>query len=361
MSATYTTQLRLQKPGAGDRTWNTPLNANADALDALAPLGGLAVVPTETPSTTLNVRIAAGTFRKADGTVGSYAGTASQALTGGATNYIYLLDNATLTISTSAYPTNAAHVRLATVVAGASTITGVADDRVTLVVTYPGVAPVGATYVVQTADPALTAEFALATLSTGLLKVTTGTGVLTTAAAGTDYQAASTTLTAVAGLATTGLISRTGSGTVATRTITGTTNQVTVTNGDGVAGNPILATPQNIHTGANPTFAGITLTGLVTITDVNVALSATTGTKVGTAATQKLSFWGVTPIVQPSGASQAAITNGSGGSGTTIPAFGDTTTVNQAANLANAFTALFTLVDAMRTALVNAGMMKGSA
>jgi hypothetical protein len=43
------------------------------------------------------------------------------------------------------------------------------------------------------------------------------------------------------------------------RTITGTTNQVTVTNGDGVSGNPTLSLPQNIHTGASPTFAGATV------------------------------------------------------------------------------------------------------
>jgi hypothetical protein len=46
------------------------------------------------------------------------------------------------------------------------------------------------------------------------------------------------------------------------RTITGTTNQITVTNGDGVSGNPTLALPQDIHTGASPTFAGVTSTGL---------------------------------------------------------------------------------------------------
>jgi hypothetical protein len=62
-------------------------------------------------------------------------------------------------------------------------------------------------------------------------------------------------------LATNGLISRTGSGTVAGRTITGTANQVTVTNGDGVSGNPTLSLPQNIHTSATPTFGATTLNG----------------------------------------------------------------------------------------------------
>lgn len=42
-------------------------------------------------------------------------------------------------------------------------------------------------------------------------------------------------------------------------TITGTSNQVTVTNG---AGSITLALPQDIHTGASPTFTGLTLSGL---------------------------------------------------------------------------------------------------
>jgi hypothetical protein len=42
-------------------------------------------------------------------------------------------------------------------------------------------------------------------------------------------------------------------------TLTGTANQITVSNG---AGSITLATPQNIHSGASPTFAGATLTGM---------------------------------------------------------------------------------------------------
>jgi len=54
----------------------------------------------------------------------------------------------------------------------------------------------------------------------------------------------------------------TGDQPLGSRTITGTANQVTVTNGNGVSGNPTLALPQDIHTGASPTFAGVTSTGL---------------------------------------------------------------------------------------------------
>jgi hypothetical protein len=50
-----------------------------------------------------------------------------------------------------------------------------------------GGAPTAATYIVQTADAALTGEQVLASLGTGLVKNTTGTGVLSIAASGTDY------------------------------------------------------------------------------------------------------------------------------------------------------------------------------
>lgn len=49
--------------------------------------------------------------------------------------------------------------------------------------------------------------------------------------------------------------------------------------------------------GAHP----LTLNGLLTLTDVNMALGTSTGTIIGTATTQKLGFYGTTAIVQPSG------------------------------------------------------------
>ncbi len=73
----------------------------------------------------------------------------------------------------------------------------------------------------------------------------------------TDAQGLDSDLTALAGNSTNGLWARTGSGTGAARTITGTANQVTVTNGDGVAGNPTLALPQSIATTSTPQFARI--------------------------------------------------------------------------------------------------------
>jgi len=65
----------------------------------------------------------------------------------------------------------------------------------------------------------------------------------------------------LAGLATNGLVTRTASGSYTGRTITGTANQVIVTNGDGVGGNPVLALPQDLGTASSPTLSYLNLTG----------------------------------------------------------------------------------------------------
>lgn len=67
-------------------------------------------------------------------------------------------------------------------------------------------------------------------------------------------------------LGTNGLIVRTSGSTAASRTITGTANQITVTNGDGVAGNPTLSLPNTFYASGTftPTLtsSGGALTGL---------------------------------------------------------------------------------------------------
>lgn len=70
---------------------------------------------------------------------------------------------------------------------------------------------------------------------------------------GTNVQAYDADLSAVAGLSSSGVIARTGAGTAAARTITGTSNQITVTNGDGVSGNPTLSIPSNAALPGSPT------------------------------------------------------------------------------------------------------------
>jgi hypothetical protein len=134
MSTTYTPNIKLGQPALGDTGWSTPINNNATTLDGLAPVGGLCVTLHEVPSTSLNVFVAAGNYIQQDGTIGTYAGTASQVITASATKVLYLdlTASGALTVAAS-YPTTA-HVRLATVVAGSATITSITDNRQTFAV-----------------------------------------------------------------------------------------------------------------------------------------------------------------------------------------------------------------------------------
>lgn len=61
------------------------------------------------------------------------------------------------------------------------------------------------------------------------------------AGSGSGIQAYDSDLDAVAGLAVTGLVARTASGAASARTLTASGSGITVTNGDGVAGNPTIA------------------------------------------------------------------------------------------------------------------------
>jgi hypothetical protein len=129
MSNTYTANTKLAMPAIGDTGWAVPVNGNCALLDALSPIGGLAVTATEVPSASLHVAVAAGTYIKQDGTIGAFTGTASQAIAASSTQVLYLdLTNSGALVVAASYPTSP-HVRLATVVAGAGTISSVTDNR----------------------------------------------------------------------------------------------------------------------------------------------------------------------------------------------------------------------------------------
>lgn len=86
-------------------------------------------------------------------------------------------------------------------------------------------------------------------------RVTAGTNPTTLAGYGiTDAQPLDSDLTALAALSTTGIVTRTASNTFTTRTITTASSaRITVTNGDGVSGNPTLDLATTVTAGTNKT------------------------------------------------------------------------------------------------------------
>lgn len=101
-------------------------------------------------------------------------------------------------------------------------------------------------------------------------------------AIGTNVQAYDVDLAALAALTTTGMLARTGAGTAATRTITAGT-AISVTNGDGVSGNPTI-----VNTGVTSLTAGTAIsvsasTGGITVTNTGVT-SATAGSGISVSA-----------------------------------------------------------------------------
>jgi hypothetical protein len=60
----------------------------------------------------------------------------------------------------------------------------------------------------------------------------------------------------------------------------------------------------------------VTIASNLTVSAVNIVTDTTTGTKIGTATTQKLGFWNATPVVQPTTAVGSATVNSPGGGNT---------------------------------------------
>jgi uncharacterized protein YaiE (UPF0345 family) len=91
--------------------------------------------------------------------------------------------------------------------------------------------------------------------------------------------------------------------------------------------------------------------GGFTVTDANdFAFGTTTGTKFGTSVSQKLSFWNAPPVVQPSGAAQAAVSTTPA---TNVSPYGFATQAQA--------DAIITLLNELRRCGVLTGAMKGSA
>lgn len=116
------------------------------------------------------------------------------------------------------------------------------------------------------------------TLTTALAVANGGTGSTTASGArtslglaiGTDVQAYDADLAAVAALASNGIVARTGAGTVAARTITAPAAGITISDGDGVAGNPTIALANDLAA-----LEGLAATGLIARTSDGAASART--------------------------------------------------------------------------------------
>jgi len=102
------------------------------------------------------------------------------------------------------------------------------------------------------------------------LTVTNGNGV-----SGNPTLALANDLSALEGLGSTGFAVRTTTDAWSQRTITGTANEITVTNGDGVSGNPTLSLPTSIDLGGKTSFEIINGTAPVVDTAGEIALDTT--------------------------------------------------------------------------------------
>ena len=85
------------------------------------------------------------------------------------------------------------------------------------------------------------------------------------------------------------------------------------------------------------------------------------GYTVGQSASAKIAFYGATPVVQPSGAAQAAVTDASGGTAAATNGILTLTGTYNSAIIANAIATLAAQGNALRSALVSLGAIKGSA
>jgi hypothetical protein len=167
-----------------------------------------------------------------------------------------------------------------------------------------------------------------------------------------SFQPRDTDLDSLAAASDTGIHVRTGAGTSVRRAVTGTANQITVTNGDGVSGAPTISIPTNPTLPGNVTVSGTgtfgqTVTASTFIANSAVAAPAAGTGQIGASASLGLSLIGSgssidialfnkngsTVMSVPTGTVNASFNGNLTASGTGTHTFGTTNTVTMAAGV----------------------------
>jgi hypothetical protein len=210
------------------------------------------------------------------------------------------------------------------------------------------------------ADISASAAIALSKLATGALP----TGITVASANLVDGTIVDADVSASASID----LSKLATGALPTAITVASANLVdgTIVNADVSASAAIAGTKiapdfgsQNIVTTGTLGAGATTLSAALTLGNNNIVSGTGAGTKSGTSTTQKLGLFDKTPVVQPAAANQAALTNSTGGTADgTLAAVSGT---GDDADINNNFTELHVLLNEIRTALVNLGLIKGEA
>ena len=127
MATTYTNNMGLAKPAVADRGWDAPINANVDALDATTAIGSLRAQANEQPSASLTIKVSAGRYALADGSIAVFAG--GTIVCDASTSVCVWLTTAGALAKGAAFPTTP-HIPICVAATGATYISAIIDAAV---------------------------------------------------------------------------------------------------------------------------------------------------------------------------------------------------------------------------------------